>query len=514
MINEVNRAETTLGPLRPASPDVKDGTTASISSSTDIYKTVVDGKLVTTTSGYQAFDTQGRIFLDDGVIAASKIELSGTIAGEYREFTSPDDYTLISTNRVVLTYPGQNYATVPSVEITGGGGQKATAEAVLNAGVRTIEVLYQGSGYTTRPTVTITGGGGAGAAARAEFNRDGVVTGVTMTSWGSGYSSAPTVEIIANPDGEKARAKAHILGHITDITITDGGSDYVGEPQLTITSNSGTGAEARAFVNAKGKVIGLAALEKHPDTSIDGEVWLQVVKESVAPSDVPEKDTSERIDTKTSTVTLNGQTRTVTKTEYFNDAAEVASAYPLRVIMFIPPEGEPTLLQRVFVGQISDGYSPPQPFAATTEAALNAAVNPYGGTNNNEVIRVSSSSFPLNGPWPSSGGMPKRARFAVNLGHDEESNPFVHRYHPDHDNFDAHYEDKLPSGQESFKIDRAVTFTFHVTEPSDPSEDSFGLKTLTGSYDEYIRNLRSDDLYVSGPFTLHRVSTATTLLEH
>ena len=55
-----------------------------------------------------------------------------------------------------------------------------------------ISLTSGGSGYTTAPTVALTGGGGTGAAATATVS-GGVVTGFTITNPGSGYTSAPTV---------------------------------------------------------------------------------------------------------------------------------------------------------------------------------------------------------------------------------------------------------------------------------------------------------------------------------
>ena len=48
--------------------------------------------------------------------------------------------------------------------------------------------------YTSGPTVTFTGGGGAGATEIATIT-GGVVTAVTITNPGSGYTSVPTVTL-------------------------------------------------------------------------------------------------------------------------------------------------------------------------------------------------------------------------------------------------------------------------------------------------------------------------------
>jgi len=67
----------------------------------------------------------------------------------------------------------------------------------LSAGddnVVSIGVQEAGTGYLEVPAVTITGGGGSSAAATASI-AGGVVTGITVTNVGSGYTSDPTVAI-------------------------------------------------------------------------------------------------------------------------------------------------------------------------------------------------------------------------------------------------------------------------------------------------------------------------------
>ena len=58
---------------------------------------------------------------------------------------------------------GSNY-TSPTIDIDGGGGIGATAEATVVGGkITAITITNQGSGYSTPPVVTVVGGGGTGA---------------------------------------------------------------------------------------------------------------------------------------------------------------------------------------------------------------------------------------------------------------------------------------------------------------------------------------------------------------
>ena len=86
---------------------------------------------------------------------------------------------------------------------------KATAAITGNA-VSGITITDGGSHYkqATPPTVTITGGGGNGATATATVSSTGIVNGITITSPGSGYTSAPTIVIDYSPKDNRAEVKS------------------------------------------------------------------------------------------------------------------------------------------------------------------------------------------------------------------------------------------------------------------------------------------------------------------
>jgi hypothetical protein len=83
--------------------------------------------------------------------------------------------------------------------------------ATIDSGaVNAITVTDGGEHYKSAlpPTVTITGGGGSGATATATVSAAGIVTGITITAGGSGYSSAPTVAIDYSPKDNRAEVKS------------------------------------------------------------------------------------------------------------------------------------------------------------------------------------------------------------------------------------------------------------------------------------------------------------------
>lgn len=64
--------------------------------------------------------------------------------------------------------------------------------------VASVEIVNIGNAfYFTAPTVSFSGGGGSGAAATAAIDGNGILTGITVTAAGSGYTSAPLVTLSA-----------------------------------------------------------------------------------------------------------------------------------------------------------------------------------------------------------------------------------------------------------------------------------------------------------------------------
>jgi len=127
--------------------------------------------------------------------------------------------------------PYPNWANSPfrvpdvSITISGGGGTGATAAATVDAqtGVITgLSVTNPGSGYTSAPTVSFASATGTGAAATAVVDYSGVVNQVAGVVPGTGYV-APVVDITG---GGGSGAAATAYGSIEDVTIVDGGAGY------------------------------------------------------------------------------------------------------------------------------------------------------------------------------------------------------------------------------------------------------------------------------------------------
>lgn len=88
------------------------------------------------------------------------------------------------------------------------------------------------------------------------------------------------------------------------------------------------------------------------------------------------------------------------------------------------------------------------------------------------------------------------------------TNPFFHRYHPDHDNLDASF---TGARREAYEVTRRISLTFSSSAPAGVNTPDYGYQTLAGTYRETIGGLHRENLIVQGAFLLHRASTTAVL---
>ncbi|MFO1499277.1 MAG: hypothetical protein U1G07_12925 [Verrucomicrobiota bacterium] len=201
-------------------------------------------------------------------------------------------------------------------------------------------------------------------------------------------------------------------------------------------------------------------------------------------------------------------------TEVVTNLTPVPAAYPLKLIVHNPASGPATLLQRVYFG-------------------FNALTNPVVATQEGVLLRdqmasarrISASHLPwseANAGWSFSGGLAAGALITAKVTNDfnqRVSNPFLHTYHPDHDNLDPSFKTELAQGAESYTIERELTLDFRPPADDFNSRVNAGL-SLTGEYLETFRlrglaragNVTDTRRFdVRGSVTLNRVSEIPTL---
>jgi hypothetical protein len=172
--------------------------------------------------------------------------------------------------------------------------------------------------------------------------------------------------------------------------------------------------------------------------------------------------------------------------------------FPLRMIVHVDENGLARLLSQVFLGPLASGLT-----GVTTRESL---LHPERKA---EAMRLISSQMPLDRVISGSGSFAVGSSldYQVDLAFDDPTNPFVHQYHPDHDNRDPNLL-PLRAGGESYDITRNCTFSFTETPPDGGSISGWGTSVYGGTYSEVIRGLNktTQNLTTSGTFNFRRLS--------
>lgn len=215
------------------------------------------------------------------------------------------------------------------------------------------------------------------------------------------------------------------------------------------------------------------------------------------------------------TATLNA----VGETQATNSLPPTAvhSPFNLRLIVFVDTNGAASLLREATLVTLPNTYTnmvttngsgglvtnlvtlPGNPVLLSDRALVSQFQSRYQYTAAS-VRRFTAAQFdndtpnsvPLTGTFITNG----LVNATLNLSSNLVTNPFYHRYHPDH---------AAPS---SYAISRQVTLDF---TPIGSGVPSYGVDGLDGNYRETVSGLHKVPLLTSGTFTLQRISTVNIL---
>jgi hypothetical protein len=181
---------------------------------------------------------------------------------------------------------------------------------------------------------------------------------------------------------------------------------------------------------------------------------------------------------------------------------DTPQGYPLRYLIHVDDAGVARVLSQVFVGKLA-GENPQD---GVTPLEINLSPADKAGAS-----RIVAAHMPLDRVLATSGSFAAGSSLSCTIAtpFNDPASPFVHQYHPDHDNKSG--STALVSGQESYDISRAVTFTLAATPPEGVSPIGYGGSVIAGTYAEVISGLHKETLQVAGTFTLNRVSEIGTL---
>ena len=211
-----------------------------------------------------------------------------------------------------------------------------------------------------------------------------------------------------------------------------------------------------------------------------------------------------------------------------------ASEFDFRIIVHRAANGQANLLQKVTLLQLQpvSGENPEDPdgpgiIVEPAEVVLleNDDLVPQYAARATDADgrlmgrRISAPAFGFSGPiimtesqWvDDEQNAGQRLTCDVHMDYQDPLNPFVHRYHPDHDNLDDRYEAALREGKESFTFTRTITLDFEDEDPSGVTYPEWGATVQGGSYYEEIEGLHKNVIHVHGSFRLHLVSLVDEL---
>jgi hypothetical protein len=216
-----------------------------------------------------------------------------------------------------------------------------------------------------------------------------------------------------------------------------------------------------------------------------------------------------------------------------DEPTTVAAPATFRLIVHVDSDGQARLLQQV-LQMWKEGAWIPNPDDPTSTTFIldpnnsgrtvlltdDSLIPEFGGValRDTKLVgrRISSAVFGFTDPIDMGG-----AEFALTDGnrttcvvvcdYQDRLNPFQHRYHPDHDNWDPRYSERLPEGKESYTIIREIGLDFTADDPEGLITLDWGGDQLGGIYTERIQGIHRRPVHIRGYFRLHRISDVGVL---
>lgn len=181
---------------------------------------------------------------------------------------------------------------------------------------------------------------------------------------------------------------------------------------------------------------------------------------------------------------------------------------PLRVIVHVDNNGQARLLQEVLLA-----WDPTLTEEPHTNGTYALFANEYAlPTGASQVKRISSVGFPVMTPVLLNrllGSTNETLSGVVEVLFNDPTNPFLHRYHPMHDNKDWNFA-AYTNSVEVPNISRAVFLTFTAVTNA-TAHPIWGVDAMAGTYSETITGLRAQEIRLQGTLALQRISRITTL---
>ena len=216
-----------------------------------------------------------------------------------------------------------------------------------------------------------------------------------------------------------------------------------------------------------------------------------------------------------------------------------ASTFQFRILVHLDAQGQARLLQKVmqrWADGTTEGASdvpgaqrvvtPGRAVLLTDETLAKGykGASLRDGESTGRRISSPAFSFPSpidmtasnNKPFGTAGAVYKAQ---IQIGYSDALNPFLHRYHPDHDNLNdrggllpVQDNDVGPYTTESSSIRRGIELQFTDEDPNAMTTlAGWGDTRIGGAYKETITGLHKDPLIATGTFQLFKASATAVL---
>ncbi len=129
--------------------------------------------------------------------------------------------------------------------------------------------------------------------------------------------------------------------------------------------------------------------------------------------------------------------------------------------------------------------------------------------NATDVSRISSAAFPPMPPVGLAGTFSNALAGTVTVRFDDPVNPFLHRYHPMHDNQNWDWQ-PYTNAVETRSITRNLVLTCNVVT-NGSANPYYGTDRVSGTYQETLSGLRAQPIVMQGAFSLQRISQINQL---
>jgi hypothetical protein len=213
-----------------------------------------------------------------------------------------------------------------------------------------------------------------------------------------------------------------------------------------------------------------------------------------------------------------------------SNATPTSATFDLRLIVHVDTNGVTRLLREVIQMFRNGTYtnnasgqkvvSQPGQYVLLTDDRL---IPQFQGAASRDGVsvgrRISTATFDFDPPggtnyliMTGAFGVSNTVDCAITLTPATPTNPFLHKYHPDHDNLNGDFQPITnPALAEVYTVTRQIQLQFTASDPGGQVAADYGYSSIGGIYQETVTGLNKNPLFCSGTFHLVRVTDTPVL---